>query len=206
MGLTASSLASALFSEGQQRVLGVIFGQPGRSFYTNELLRLTGAGKGALQRELERLVAAGLVTMVPIGNQKHYQANPSAPIFPELRSLVQKTCGLADVLRQALAELMDRIQFAFVFGSVARGSDTAASDIDVLVVAENLAYGELFTHLATAETHLGRPVNPTLYTPAEWVRKSTEDNHFVARIMGQPKIFLKGGEDDLSFGKSPEGQ
>lgn len=186
--------------------MGALFGQPDRSFYTNELLRLTGTGKGALQRELERLVSAGLVTLTLIGNQKHYQANRAAPIFAELHGIVLKTFGLADVLREALADRMERIQFAFVFGSVARGADTAASDIDVLVVAEDLAYGELFERLSTAETRLGRTVSPTLYAPAEWRRKVGEGNHFVARVIAQPKIFLKGDEGDLSPGESAQAQ
>lgn len=197
MGSTTTPLADALFSGVQQRLLALIFGQPDRSFYTNELLRLTGTGRGALQRELERLASSGLITLHAIGNQKHYQANRAAPIFDELRGIVLKTFGLSDVLRAALADLDDRIRAAFVFGSVAKGTDTAASDIDVLVVAEDLAYGELFERLAAAEATLGRKVNPTLYSPAELARKQRDDNHFVTRVMAQPKLFLKGGEDDL---------
>jgi predicted nucleotidyltransferase len=197
MNSTATALGDVLFSGVQQRLLTFLFGQPDRSFYTNELLRLTGTGKGALQRELERLQSAGLVTTTQIGNQKHYQANRAAPIFDEVRGIVQKTFGLADVLRVALADLARRIRVAFVFGSVAKGTDTAASDIDVLVVAEDLAYAELFEAIAAAETMLGRKVNPTLYSSAELARKRREDNHFVTRIVTQPKIFLIGGEHDL---------
>ena len=197
MSSTATSLGDVLFSGVQQRLLTFFFGQPDRSFYTNELLRLTGTGKGALQRELERLQSAGLVTATQIGNQKHYQANRAAPIFDEVRGIVQKTFGLAGVLRAALADLANWIQVAFVFGSVAKGTDTAASDIDVLVVAEDLSYADLFEHLAPAEATLGRKVNPTLYTPSEFARKQREDNHFVTRVMAQSKIFLIGGEHDL---------
>ena len=132
MGMMKCSVADALFSGLQQRLLAVLFGQPDRSFYGNELLRLTGTGRGALQRELEKLVSADLVTVTPIGNQKHYQANAAAPIFAELRGIVMKTLGLADVLRTALNAVADRIELAFVFGSVARGTDTATSDIDLM--------------------------------------------------------------------------
>lgn len=190
----ATSIAESLFSGVQQRLLALFFGQPDRSFYNNELLRLTGTGKGALQRELERLQSAGVVTAKRIGNQTHYQANRAAPIFEEIRGIVIKTFGLADVLRAALADLAERIELAFVFGSVAKGTDTAASDIDVLVVAEDLAYADLFERLGPAEATLGRKVNPTLYTPDEVARRQREDNHFITRVLEQPKIFLIGGD------------
>lgn len=190
----ATSIAESLFSGVQQRLLALLFGQPDRSFYNNELLRLTGTGKGALQRELERLQSAGIITTTRIGNQTHYQANRAAPIFEEIRGIVIKTFGLADVLRAALADLAERIELAFIFGSVAKGTDTAASDIDVMVVAEDLAYADLFERLAPAEATLGRKVNPTLYTPEEVARRQREDNHFITRVLDQPKIFLIGGD------------
>lgn len=172
-----TSIAESLFSGVQQRLLALFFGQPDRSFYNNELLRLTGTGKGALQRELERLQSAGVVTAKRIGNQTHYQANRAAPIFEEIRGIVIKTFGLADVLRAALADLAERIELAYVFGSVAKGTDTAASDIDVM---------------APAEATLGRMVTPTLYTPEEMARRQREDNHFITRVLDQPNICLVG--------------
>lgn len=197
MGTIKTSVADALFPGLQQRVLGLLFGQPDRSFYGNELLRLTGTGRGALQRELEKLVAADLVTVTSIGNQKHYQANAASPIFAELRGIVLKSIGLADVLRTALKDVADRIRIAFVFGSVAKGTDTAASDIDLMVVADELSYTDLFEGLATAEQMLGRKVNPTLYTPAALAEKIRAENNFVLRVLSQPKIFLIGGEHEL---------
>lgn len=197
MGMSKTSVADALFPGLQQRVLGLLFGQPDRSFYGNELLRLTGTGRGALQRELEKLVAADLVTVTSIGNQKHYQANAASPIFAELRGIVLKSIGLADVLRTALKDVADRIRIAFVFGSVAKGTDTAASDIDLMVVADELSYTDLFEGLATAEQMLGRKVNPTLYTPAALAEKIRAENNFVLRVLSQPKIFLIGGEHEL---------
>lgn len=179
----------------------MFFGQPDRSYYTNELLRLTATGRGGLQRELARLVLAGLVTATVVGNQKHYQANQAAPIFNELRGIVLKTFGLADVLRDVLAPLVERIHIAFVFGSVAKGSDTATSDIDVLVVSDDLAYADLFNTLSPAEETLGRKISPTLYGTEEFKRKVRDDNHFVTRVLAQPKIFLKGTEDDLPVGQ-----
>jgi predicted nucleotidyltransferase len=198
MGMMKCSVADALFSGLQQRLLAVLFGQPDRSFYGNELLRLTGTGRGALQRELEKLVSADLVTVTPIGNQKHYQANAAAPIFAELRGIVMKTLGLADVLRTALNAVADRIELAFVFGSVAKGTDTATSDIDLMVVTETLSYADLFEGLAAAEQVLGRKVNPTLYTSDALAEKVRTENNFVLRVLSQPKIFLiKGAEDAL---------
>lgn len=197
MGMIKCSVADALFSGLQQRLLAVLFGQPDRSFYGNELLRLTGTGRGALQRELEKLVSADLVTVTPIGNQKHYQANAAAPIFAELRGIVMKTLGLADVLRTALNAVSDRIELAFVFGSVAKGTDIATSDIDLMVVTETLTYADLFEGLAAAEQVLGRKVNPTLYTSAALAEKVRTENSFVLRVLSQPKIFLIGTEDVL---------
>lgn len=197
-----TSLADALFSGVQRRLLTLFYGQPDRSYYTNELLRLAATGRGGLQRELTRLVTSGLVSATAVGNQKHYQANRAAPIFSELRSIVLKTFGLADVVREVLAPLADKIHLAFIFGSVAKGSDTAASDIDVLVVGDDMAYADLFNALSVAEETLGRKISPTLYGTEEFRRKVREDNHFVTRVLAQPKIFLKGTEDDLPAGQS----
>ena len=200
MGITRTSIADALFSGLQQRVLGLLFGQPDRTFYGNQLLRLTNSGRGSLQRELEKLVSADLVKVSHIGNQKHYQANKMSPIFAELRGLVLKSVGLVDVLRTALADVADRIQVAFVFGSVAKGTDTASSDIDLMVVTEALGYTDLFEGLAAAEATLGREVKPTLYTPAELAEKVRTENNFVLRVLEQAKIFLIGSEHELPTG------
>ena len=200
MAQAETSLADVLFAGVQQRLLALFYGQPDRSYYTNELLRLTATGRGGLQRELTRLVTSGLVNVTTVGNQKHYQANRAAPIFNELRSIVLKTFGLADVMRDALSALATEIRLAFIFGSVAKGSDTAASDIDLLVVSDNMAYADLFGALSAAEETLGRKINPTLYSSFEFERKVRDDNHFVTRVLAQPKIFLKGAEDDLPAG------
>lgn len=191
-------LADALFAKVQQRVLGVLFGNPGRSFYANEVIGLARSGTGAVQRELARLEAAGLVTASRIGKQKHYQANEASPVFQELRALVLKTSGLADVLREALAPAVDRIQAAFVYGSVAKGDDTATSDIDLMVVADNLTYADLFAALDNASTRLGRKIAPTIYTRRELRRRVKADNSFVMRVLEQPKLWLIGGERDLA--------
>ncbi|MGH8681890.1 MAG: transcriptional regulator, partial [Burkholderiales bacterium] len=155
------SLADALFSTTQQRVLGLLFGQPERSFYATELIGLAGAGSGAVQRELARLEQSGLVTVRKLGTQKHYQANPESPLFSELASIARKTVGLAGPLREALAPLASRVIAAFVYGSVAKRRDTAASDIDLMVLSDSLTYAEVFGALETLTTKLGRTINPT---------------------------------------------
>ena len=181
-------------------MLAVLFGTPDRSFYANEVIALARSGTGAVQRELAGLAAAGLLTIRKQGNQKHYQANASAPVFAELRGLVLKTMGLADVLLAALVPLAEQIDAAFVYGSVAKQQDTARSDIDVLIVSSNLAnlsYADVFSALEAASATLGRTVNPTLYTWAEFTKRLANNNAFVARVLQQPKIWLIGNEDQL---------
>jgi predicted nucleotidyltransferase len=196
--LRLGGIADALFTKGQQRVLGVLFGNPTRSFYANEVIARAGAGTGAVQRELARLEGAGLVTVRRVGNQKHYQANPASPVFNELRALVLKTSGLADVLLESLAALKGQIDAAFVYGSVARGEDIAASDIDLMVVSDGLSYAELYGALEPAAPRLGRPVSPTLYSRDELARRLKSGNAFARQVMEEPKIWLIGDDDALA--------
>jgi predicted nucleotidyltransferase len=191
------SLADALFSTTQQRVLGLIFGQPERSFYATKLISLTGAGSGAVQRELARLEESGLVTVRRLGTQKHYQANPDSPLFAELCGILRKTVGLAEPLRDALAPLSPRIAAAFVYGSVAKGADTATSDIDLMVVSDSLSYADVFGALEPLRAALARSVNPTVYSRRELARRIKDGNAFVKRVLAQPKIWVIGSEHEL---------
>lgn len=193
----STSLADALFPKVRQRMLAVLFRAPDRSFYANELIALAASGTGAVQRELASLSESGLLTVSKQGNQKHYQANANTPVFAELRSLVLKTMGLADVLRQALSPLAAQIDFAFVYGSVARQQDTAQSDVDVMIISGSLAYGEIFGALEDAAVSLGRKVNPMLYTPSDWAKRLAQDSAFFIRVMQQPKIWLIGCEEQI---------
>jgi predicted nucleotidyltransferase len=190
-------ISDALFTGTQRQVLGLLFGNPDRSYYLNEIVRFAGVGIGTVQREVEKLSGAGLLTVKKIGNQKHYQANRQAPIYEELRGIVLKTFGIGDVLRQALAELAGQIKVAFVYGSIAKRTDTAGSDIDVMIIADNVTYADLFAALAAIETKLGRSVSPTLYHPAEFQSKLASDSSFVTRVVKQPKIFLIGSDNDI---------
>ncbi|MDP2257262.1 MAG: transcriptional regulator [Polaromonas sp.] len=192
---TPTSLADALFPKVRQRVLAVLYGNPDRSFYANEVIALAQSGTGAVQRELAALSEAGLLVVNKQSNQKHYQANAAAPVYEELRGLVFKTMGLADVLRAALAPLAAQIDCAFVYGSVAKQQDTAQSDIDVMAVSPSLGYADVFGALESVTTTLGRKVNPTLYTPADMAKRAAKDNALVTHVMKQPKIWLMGTEE-----------
>jgi len=197
MQTTATGLSSALFSKTQQRVLAVLFGNPERSFYTNEILRLVGAGTGAVQRELKRMADTGLLKVTLIGNQKHYQANRDAPIFEELHSIVVKTFGVADQLRTALVQLAEKIDVAFIYGSVAKGTDNANSDIDLMLIGEQLSHAEVIAALMPAETRVARAINPSIYSKQQWHKRLLEGNAFVENVQKQAKIFLIGVENDL---------
>ncbi len=189
-------VADALFTRTQQRLLALLFVNPDRSYFANEIVRAARSGFGAAHRELASLEAAGLVTARRVGNQKHYQANRSAPIFVELRGIALKTFGVAGVLREALAPLAAKIRAAFVYGSIAKGTDTSASDIDLMVVSEELSYADLFGAAEKAETQLGRKVNPTVYSAVEMAKRAEKDG-FMKRVLAQPKIFVIGSEHEL---------
>ncbi len=194
----SANLSDALFTATQQRVLGCLFGQPGRSFTVSELIQITGAGSGAVQREVARLAGSGLLNMAQVGNQKRYRANPQSPIHDELATIVRKTFGLAAPLREALLPIADAITAAFVFGSVAKGQDTASSDIDLMLISESLTYGEVMAALHPVAEQLDRTINPTLYSPAELKQRIATGNSFVTRVLAQPRIWLLGGEHELA--------
>jgi predicted nucleotidyltransferase len=191
------SLSSALFSKVQQRVLALIFGNPERSFYTREIVKNVDSGIGAVERELTKLEQSGLVSTHRIGNQKHYQANRGSPIFEELHGLVLKTVGLVEPLRKFLTPHAKQIRTAFVYGSVAKGRDTARSDIDLMVIGDNLTYSDLYTALQDAELVLKRPVKPNFVSTEDWQRKLKQKNSLFTNIKAQPKIFVIGSENDL---------
>ena len=201
MGRTRStpraSLADALFTPVQQRVLGLLFGQPDRRYQSAELIRLVRGGVGAVHRQLSRLASSGLVTVTDVGNQKHYQARRDSPVFEELHGLVVKTVGVAEPLRKALGRIAKGIRAAFLYGSVAKGADKATSDIDVMVISDTVTYAEVYEALQEAEAILGRTVNPTVMTHAQWRAKRARSDSFAARISAQRRVFLVGSDDDL---------
>ncbi len=193
----SANLSDALFTATQQRVLGALFGQPERDFSVSELIQSTGAGSGAVQREIARLAGSGLVGVTLVGRQKRYRADPVSPIHDELVSIVRKTFGLATPLREALQPLADRIDAAFVYGSVAKGLDTARSDIDLMLVSDDLAYADAMSALHPLSGRLGRDINPTIYSRAALRKKTAAGNSFVTRVLAQPRLWVIGGEHDL---------
>ncbi len=194
------SMVDALFSKTQQNVLALLFGQAEKSFYTNEIIRKTGGGSGAVQRELSRLVRSGLATVKRIGSQNHYQANPDAPLFAELCSIVNKTVALVEPLKTALQPFIQHIELAFVYGSVAKKSDTASSDIDLMIVSDDLTYADVFPMLEDISAKLQRSIQPTIYSQAELAKRIHSDNSFIRRVLEQPKIWIIGQENELPTG------
>ncbi len=186
------SIATALFSDSQTRVLRWLFGQPERGFHINELLRLTGLGSASLQRELKKLAAAGLVRSERVGNLRRFQANPDSPVYGELVALTRKTLGVEPLLREALEPLAPKLEEAFIYGSVAKGTDTAKSDVDVMLVGKNLLLSKVLELLVPVEAQLGRKINPTCLTPAEFKRRRAERDSFVSRVLAQPTLPLIG--------------
>lgn len=192
-----SALMDLLFAATRQRVLAQLLLNPEESFHQRELARLTGSHAGTLGRELDKLAAAGLVLRREQGNQVRYQANTGCPLFPELAAMFRKTHGMVPALREALAPLGAGIRVALVFGSLARGTQSAGSDIDLLVVGDT-GFAELVQALYPVQQALQREVNPVLYTPAEFRRRAQAGEAFVRPLLDQPNVFLKGDKDDLA--------
>lgn len=195
--MPGTTIGDALFTKTQQKVLGLLYGKPIQSFYSNEIVRFADMGRGTVSRELERMEAAGLLLATRAGNQRHYQANPENPVYTELLAIVRKTFGIADVIHVALAPVYEKIDLAFIYGSVAKGEDTSSSDIDLLIVTDALALAELMSVLGDAEQSPGRPINPSMYTAAQIRSKLRQQNSFVTRLREQPKTWLKGSEGDF---------
>jgi len=192
----SAALSEVLFGRTRRAVLSLLYGHADEEFYLRQIIRATGVGQGTMQRELGKLAAAGLVRRRARGQQVYFQANADSPVYPELRGLLLKTAGVADVLREALALLADRIRAAFVYGSVARGDERRASDVDVMVVGD-VSFAEVVSALGPAQERLGREVNPTVYPEPEFRVRLKAGQHFVKSVMGREKVFLFGDEHDI---------
>lgn len=194
---TISGIADVLFSKTQQRVLALLYGHADRSYYLKEIIDWANAGRGSVQRELERMVTTGILTKRSLGNQQHYQANPGCLVYNELLSIVKKTFGIVDVLQHALLPLNKEINFAFIYGSVANGQESASSDVDLFIVSESVAYADVMNALTRPEAELGRSVNPSIYSRKDISKKLKEKNAFLTRVIDQPKLWVKGSDDDI---------
>jgi len=184
------SLTNALFTDRRSRVFRWLFGLPDRSFHLNELLRLTQLGSASLQQELKQLTESGVVRTERIGNLRMFQANHQSPVFKELVSLTRKTVGLQAMLSHALAPLHEKLRKAFIYGSVAQQTDTATSDIDVMLVGEGLLLSEVLQCLGSLESELGRKINPTCYTMQEFATRQADASSFVSKVLQKPTLDL----------------
>lgn len=189
------SMADALFSGTRQTVLRLFFVNPGGGYTLSELIELAKAGRGAVQREVARLVAAGLIVQEGKGRGCLYRANSKSPIFEELCGIARKILGPAELIRSALSPLSDRVQLALLYGSVARGFDRSDSDIDVLIVSDDLLLEDVFEALAVAEQHLGRSISPTLYSVDEFERRRanrSDGSPFLIDVLQGPHEIVVG--------------
>lgn len=194
--MTTTSIGDALFTKTQQRVLGLLFGTPDKSLYTNEIVRRAGMGRGTVRRELERLESAGLLEMTREGNQHHYQANKQCPIYKELLGIVKKTFGITDVIRGALSPMAEQIDWAFIFGSVARGKETASSDIDLMIIGET-GFSDVVAALYSVQETLGREINPKIFKKQEWKQKRDRNDAFIKEVLNKPRMDVMGEENEF---------
>jgi len=189
-------LANALFTVTQQNVLSLLYLQPDKSFYIKEILRLTGMGVATIKRELDRMLGSGLISMVKIGNQHHYQANPSCPIDGELLGIVKKTFGLKDVVSNALTPISNKIDWAFIFGSVASGKETSTSDIDVMIIGD-VRFSDIVKQIYPVQDSLGREINPKIYSKEEWFRLVDAEDAFIQEVISKPRIDILGDSNEF---------
>ncbi|HEY6352101.1 MAG TPA: nucleotidyltransferase domain-containing protein [Candidatus Angelobacter sp.] len=196
MSTAHESLSNVLFGQIRGGVLALLYGRADESFYVRQIARHLGASVGAVQRELEKLAQVGLITRKSSGNQVFYQVNDRNPVFSDMRSLVNKTVGVFNVVRATLEPLAERIFAAFVYGSVAREEENAQSDLDLMIVGD-VELDEVLSRLAGVEGTLGRPANPTVYSAKEFKQKIASGNHFLNAVMNGKKIFLIGSENEL---------
>ncbi len=196
--VTPDRIAETLFGKARRRILGLLYGQPEQSFYLRQIARLTGLSPGAVQYELAALTGAGLVTREEVGNQVHFQANPGCPVFDELRRLMEKTTGLADHVRAALAPLAEegKLEHAFIYGSVASGNQSANSDVDLMVIGD-VTLREIAPALRPVEDRIAREINPSVFTRDEFTKRVASDDHFIGSVLRGPRIPLLGSEHEL---------
>lgn len=190
------NLSSVLFGKTRSAVLSLLYGHSDEEFYLREISRTIGVGLGALQREVRQLADSGLIRRTVRGRQVYYQANKDCPVFSEIRGLMIKTAGIADVLRSCLSHLEDRVDVAFVFGSLSRGAEQRESDIDVMVVGE-VSFADVAQAFERSQEILGREVNPTVYPAKEFKQKASKGHHFIKTVLSDSKIFLIGTEREL---------
>lgn len=190
-----SSLGALLLGRTRLAILSLLLSQPERKLYLRQIIRLSGAGQGAVQRELALLVRAGILLKTREANLAYFQANCASPVFQELRGLIQKTAGIAALLRTALLPLADSIERAFLYGSVARGEEQTESDVDLMIVG-SVPFFDVVSAISPLQETLGREINPTVFTEAEYNARLAAEDHFLTQVQADPRIDLIGGEHD----------
>jgi uncharacterized protein len=195
--ITQTDVGARLFGRTRQAVMGLLLLRPDEQFHLRQVVRLAGVGMGAVQRELGTLVAMGLICREQSGRQVYFQADQGSPVFKELQGLILKTSGMAGILRAAMGPVAKRVRAAAIFGSTARGTMRQGSDVDLLVVSEDLSMRELAGPIREASSRLGREVNMNLYKPREWVQRCQAGHPLAKSIMSAPRIMVIGGEDEL---------
>lgn len=189
-------MSSILFGKTRRAVLSLLYGHSDESFYLRQIVRVTGAGLGPVQRELKQLTDVGIIHRSVQGRQVYYQANSTSPVFPELKGLITKTAGVAETLQSALAPIADRISIALVYGSVARGEENHRSDVDLLIIGD-VSFTEVVKALRSAQETLGREINPTVYPVDEFRSRITEEHYFIRDVLSGDRVFVIGDEHEL---------
>ena len=193
------TVADLLFpAQYRRKALALLLLRPDEQFHAREIARVTGSSPGAMAKELDQLQRAGLLERTPMGNQARYSANRLHPVFPELSALLKKTVGLADVLSAALAPWAARIDVAFVFGSIARATEHAGSDVDVAIIGA-IDFATVVDAIHPAQDLIHREINPKVFSAAEWREKHQSGSVFVRELIEKPKIFVIGGQHDLDL-------
>ncbi len=197
-------MIEALFPRVRRSVLALLLGQPDRQFHLREIIRAVNGGKGAVERELKSLVAAGIVSREDRGSLALFKADRNCPVFQELHMLMMKTLGVADVIRHALGPV-EGILLSFIFGSIAQGTDDSKSDVDLLIVG-GAPYSDIASVLQPVQKILGREISPMVYSEDEFRRRIAEGHRFLAEVLQKPRIFLIGGDDEIrGMGRFPQG-
>jgi len=201
--MRANKAITALLPETRREILAILLLHADREWYFRDLAAQLGVQSSSLTRELKSLTQAGILRRREEGNRVYYQANTECPFYPELRGLMLKTAGLVDVIRDALTQSTASITVAFIYGSIARGEETSESDIDLMVIGQTSRF-EMVGRLREAEQKLGRPINPIVYKPHEFVKKATSDDHFVRAVLDKEKLFVIGDAHDLERARTTE--
>jgi predicted nucleotidyltransferase len=193
----SDNLSKTLFSKTRRAVLSLLYSHVDDAYYLRQIVRSAGVGLGTVQRELKQLSDAGIIRRIVRGHQVYYQANPQCPVFAELKNLVLKTVGVGAALQAALTPLGDRIDVAFIYGSIARSEEHRDSDVDVLVVGK-VTFAEIVSSLSEVQKAIAREINPTVYPPEEFRSKLAAGHHFLNSVLRGPIFFLIGDKRELA--------